>query len=76
MLTVHKKARKLGLDVTQYNQLKDKIRFLEKDLRRLRDPLSMKLPPHYTSQFQDFKKESTMDKLKKLVTLSKPKQTL
>ncbi|XP_044727262.1 calcium uniporter protein, mitochondrial [Chrysoperla carnea] len=70
LLTLHKKAKKLGLDLNQYNSLKDRIRWIEKDLRRLRDPLTMKLPPTYTVQFQDsFKKETTMDKLKKFVTL-------
>lgn len=45
LLTLHKKAKKLGLDLNQYNQLKDQIRQVELDLRKLRDPLRLHLPP-------------------------------
>lgn len=45
LITLHKKAKKLGLDLNQYNQLKDQIRQVELDLRKLRDPLRLHLPP-------------------------------
>jgi hypothetical protein len=45
LLLLHKKAKKTGFDVNQYNVLKDQIAKLELDLRRLRDPLKLKLPP-------------------------------
>lgn len=47
LLTVHKKARKLGLDLDHYNTLKENISRLEVDLKRLRDPLQIHLPPHH-----------------------------
>jgi hypothetical protein len=45
LLLLHKKAKKTGFDVNQYNVLKDQIAKVELDLRRLRDPLKLKLPP-------------------------------
>lgn len=45
LLTLHKKAKKLGLDLNQYNQLKDQISKVELDLKRLRNPLRLKVPP-------------------------------
>ncbi|XP_053603099.1 calcium uniporter protein, mitochondrial isoform X1 [Plodia interpunctella] len=44
LLTLHKKAKKIGLDINHYNHLKDEINKLEKDLARLRDPLQIHLP--------------------------------
>ncbi|XP_050557061.1 calcium uniporter protein, mitochondrial isoform X2 [Spodoptera frugiperda] len=44
LLTLHKKAKKIGLDINHYNSLKDEIAKLEKDLNRLRDPLHIHLP--------------------------------
>lgn len=49
MLTLHKKAKKLGLDLNQYNQLKDQITKVELDLKKLRNPLRLKLPPTTTA---------------------------
>nr|6X4S_A Chain A, Calcium uniporter protein,Protein EMRE homolog, mitochondrial-like Protein fusion [Tribolium castaneum]6X4S_B Chain B, Calcium uniporter protein,Protein EMRE homolog, mitochondrial-like Protein fusion [Tribolium castaneum]6X4S_C Chain C, Calcium uniporter protein,Protein EMRE homolog, mitochondrial-like Protein fusion [Tribolium castaneum]6X4S_D Chain D, Calcium uniporter protein,Protein EMRE homolog, mitochondrial-like Protein fusion [Tribolium castaneum]6X4S_E Chain E, Calcium uni len=45
LLLLHKKAKKTGFDVNQYNVLKDQIAKLELDLKRLRDPLKLRLPP-------------------------------
>ncbi|KAI4465374.1 calcium uniporter protein mitochondrial [Holotrichia oblita] len=46
LLTVHKKAKKLGFDVNKYNTLRQRITELEKDLRKLKDPLKVRnLPP-------------------------------
>ncbi|XP_076041865.1 mitochondrial calcium uniporter isoform X2 [Oratosquilla oratoria] len=44
LISFHKRAKKLGLDVEKYNRLKDKIADLEGDLARLRDPLALNLP--------------------------------
>ena len=44
LITFHKNAKKLGLDVDRYNQLKDQIDSIESDLKRLRDPLALHLP--------------------------------
>lgn len=49
MLTLHKKAKKLGLDFNQYNQLKDQISKVELDIKKLRNPLRLKLPPTVTA---------------------------
>lgn len=43
LITMHKKARKSGLDLHMYNQLKDQMSCVQTDLARLRDPL---IPPH------------------------------
>lgn len=48
LLAMHKKAKKLGLDFNQYNQLKDQITKIELDLRKLRNPLRLRLPPNVT----------------------------
>lgn len=50
LLTLHKKAKKLGLDLNQYNQLKDQISKVELDLKKLRNPLKLRLPPTATAQ--------------------------
>ncbi|KAF2905559.1 hypothetical protein ILUMI_00607, partial [Ignelater luminosus] len=39
LLTIHKKSKKLGLDIIRYNQLKDQISMLELDLMRVKKPL-------------------------------------
>ncbi|CAG0921680.1 unnamed protein product [Notodromas monacha] len=41
----HKYAQKHGLDVESYNALKQRQNEIEAELRRLRDPLQLKLPP-------------------------------
>lgn len=43
LITVHKKARKSGLDLHTYNQLKDQLASVQTDLARLKDPM---VPPH------------------------------
>ncbi|GLV41374.1 Mitochondrial calcium uniporter [Carabus blaptoides fortunei] len=54
LFTLHKKAKKVGLDLTKYNLLKDQISTIETDLKRLRDPLHIHLPPERaTSSISD-----------------------
>lgn len=43
LITVHKKARKSGLDLHVYNQLREQLAAVQTDLARLKDPL---IPPH------------------------------
>lgn len=45
LLTIHKRAKKKNFDIDQYNALKRQIAEIEYDLRRLRDPLNLQLPP-------------------------------
>lgn len=42
---MHKKAKKRGFDVDQYNNLKRQLAEVEHDLRRLRDPLYIRYAP-------------------------------
>lgn len=45
LLTLHKKAKKVGFDLNQYNMLKEQINKVEYDLRKLRNPRRLLLPP-------------------------------
>lgn len=45
LLTIHKKAKKLGLDLNQYNLLRDQISKVDLDLRKLRKKRGFHLPP-------------------------------
>ncbi|KAK7603266.1 hypothetical protein V9T40_003265 [Parthenolecanium corni] len=47
LITLHKKACKLGFDLNQYNTLKDQLANVKMDLERLRDPL---IPPHTSAK--------------------------
>ncbi|EEB12488.1 conserved hypothetical protein [Pediculus humanus corporis] len=47
LITMHKKAKKVGLDLEKYNKIKEQIYKIEHDLRRLRDPLQIHLPPSH-----------------------------
>ncbi|KAL1138598.1 hypothetical protein AAG570_008661, partial [Ranatra chinensis] len=44
LITVHKRASKIGLDLNHYNRLKESIAQLESDLSRLRDPINPYVP--------------------------------
>ena len=44
LLNFHKKAKKHDWDVNKYNQLKEGIVKVESELKRLKDPLRLKLP--------------------------------
>ncbi len=57
LLTFHKRARSNAWDVERYNELRDSLKDVEKDLQRLRDPLRLRLPqtrkdPHGEEQQQ------------------------
>jgi calcium uniporter protein, mitochondrial len=67
LITLHKSAKKLGLDLIQYNDIKRQIAEIEHDLRRLNDPLYKNLPafPPKTPNFSQTEIESS----KKLKTL-------
>jgi len=43
LIAVHKRARKSGLDLHAYNQLRDRLAHARADLARLKDPL---VPAH------------------------------
>ncbi|XP_053674533.1 calcium uniporter protein, mitochondrial, partial [Anopheles nili] len=44
LITLHKAAKKAGVNLAEYNDIKRQIAEIEYDLRRLRDPLYMHLP--------------------------------
>lgn len=44
LITLHKSAKKAGINLAEYNDIKRKIAEIEHDLRRLRDPLYLHLP--------------------------------
>lgn len=50
LITVHKKARKSGLDLHKYNLLKDQLAGVQTDLARLKDPM---VPPHRAQLLYD-----------------------
>jgi hypothetical protein len=64
LITLHKSAKKLGLDLNQYNDIKREIAEIEHDLRRLNDPLYKNLPafPPKTPNFS----QTEIDSSKKL----------
>ena len=44
LFSLHKKAKKHDWDVNKYNHLKEGIVKVESELKRLKDPLRLKLP--------------------------------
>jgi len=44
VVTMHRKARRLNFDVDTYNRLHMQLFQIESDLKRLRDPLTIRLP--------------------------------
>lgn len=46
LLTMYKRAKKYKFDIEKYNVLRRDIAEIEHDLRRLRDPLTIQLPPN------------------------------
>lgn len=51
LLALHKKSKKQGLDINKYNQLKSQIAEIEYDLRRLHDPLYLRMSPNATNAY-------------------------
>ena len=45
LLQFHKRAKKMGMNVAEYNRLLQSIAQVENDLKRLRDPLRVHHPP-------------------------------
>lgn len=43
LVALHKKAKKVGFNIDEYNRLKQEARQIEEDLRRLRDPMYLHL---------------------------------
>lgn len=66
LIILHKKARKIGLDIDQYNTLKDEVARIETDLARLRDPIKVHNPPTHVSHFE-LKTVSPLDRLKNII---------
>jgi len=64
--TFYRRSKKNGLDVEKYNALRDTQAELEEDLRRLRDPLQIHLPPAHLD-----KPINTQFSLNSLLTLLK-----
>lgn len=66
---MHKSAKKSGLDLAQYNNLKREIAEIENDIRRLRDPLYLHLPaPPVKAPTYSETEISTAKKIKDFIT--------
>lgn len=57
LLTMYKRAKKSKFDVDRYNVLRREIAEIEHDLRRLRDPLTIQLPPHINRSQQEHEQQ-------------------
>lgn len=44
LIAFYKFARRQGMDVSRYNELRNQLEEIEEELRRLRDPLQKHLP--------------------------------
>lgn len=55
LITMHKNAKKVGINLNEYNDIKREIAEIEYDLRRLNDPLhkDMSLSPPKHSTYSD-----------------------
>ena len=60
LLSFHKRAKKDLWDVAKYNSLKEGIHTLERDLKRLRDPLHLRLPPSLVAKGASLKKDGIL----------------
>lgn len=69
LIALHKTAKKVGLDLNQYNDIKREIAEIEHDLRRLNDPIYKNLPalPPKTPNFSQSEIESSK-KLKAILS--------
>lgn len=69
LLTMHKNAKKVGVNLDEYNDIKREIAEIEYDLRRLNDPLqkNFSLQPPKISNYSD-SEISTAKKLKAILS--------
>lgn len=67
LITLHKAAKKAGLDLIEYNDIKREIAEVEHDLRRLNDPLykNLNASPPKTPNYS----QTEIDSAKKLKTI-------
>lgn len=59
LLTLHKKAKKQGVDLDRYNYLKDELYKVEYKLKKLRNPLKLRLPTNATARTAPTSPETT-----------------
>lgn len=45
LIAMHKRAKKANFNIDEYNRLKEEAAKIEKDLRRIRDPLYLRAAP-------------------------------
>lgn len=50
LIVMHKKAKKGGVDLNQYNMLKQEAVRIQYMLKKLRNPLKLKIPPNVAMQ--------------------------
>lgn len=69
LIALHKSAKKAGLNLHEYNNLKREIAEIENDIRRLRDPLCLHLPatPAKASNYSETE-ITTAKKLKQFIS--------
>ena len=53
LLSLHRGAQKLNLDLSRYNELRDQLAQVQLDLARLRDPLQLQLPLQQLSRVRE-----------------------
>uniref|UniRef100_T1GS30 Calcium uniporter protein n=1 Tax=Megaselia scalaris TaxID=36166 RepID=T1GS30_MEGSC len=59
LLSIHKRAKKNSFDIEEYNSKKRQIAEVEFDLKRLRDPLHLQIPPHFKNSLPPPKRGSS-----------------
>lgn len=58
-MSIHKRAKKNSFDIEEYNSKKRQIAEVEFDLKRLRDPLHLQIPPHFKNSLPPPKRGSS-----------------
>lgn len=74
LLSIHKRAKKKSFDINEYNIMKRQIAEIEFDLKRLKDPLYLQIPPHFQKSLPPSKQSSS--KYKKDVDVKDDKSVL
>lgn len=59
LLSIHKRAKKKSFDIDEYNSMKRQIAEVEFDLKRLKDPLYLQIPPHFQKSLPPSRQSST-----------------